>query len=29
MDGHGWRAVELGEQTIRLIFHEQQRVCFL
>jgi hypothetical protein len=34
MDGHGWRAVELGEQTIRLIFHEPQRInrirlCFM
>jgi hypothetical protein len=33
-DGHGWRAVELGEQTIRLIFEEPQRIkriqlCFM
>jgi hypothetical protein len=34
MDGHGWRAVEVGEQTIRLIFDEPQRIkriqlCFM
>jgi hypothetical protein len=34
IDGRGWRAVELGEQTIRLIFHEPQRIkriqlCFM
>jgi hypothetical protein len=33
-DGHGWRAVEVGEQTIRLIFDEPQRItriqlCFM
>jgi hypothetical protein len=34
MDGHGWRAVEVGEQTIRLIFDEPQQIkriqlCFV
>ena len=34
IDGHGWRAVELGEQTIRLIFDKPQRIkrielCFM
>jgi hypothetical protein len=34
MDGHGWRAVEVGEQTIRLIFDNPQRIkriqlCFM
>jgi hypothetical protein len=33
-DGHGWRAVAVGEQTIRLIFDEPQRIkrmrlCFM
>jgi hypothetical protein len=33
-DGHGWRAVEVGEQTIRLVFDEPQRIqrirlCFI
>jgi hypothetical protein len=33
-DGHGWRAVELGEQTIRLVFDQPQRIqrirlCFI
>jgi hypothetical protein len=26
MDGHGWRAVEVGEQTIRLIFDDPQQI---
>jgi hypothetical protein len=34
VDGHGWRAVEVGEQIIRLIFDEPQRIkriqlCFM
>ena len=30
-DGQGWRAVEVGEQAIRLVFNEPQRIrlCFL
>jgi hypothetical protein len=33
-DGHGWRAVEVGEQTIRLVFDEPRRIqriflCFI
>lgn len=34
IDGHGWRAVELGEQIIRLVFDGPQRIqriqlCFM
>jgi hypothetical protein len=25
-DGHGWRAVEIGEQTIQLVFDEPRRI---
>jgi hypothetical protein len=33
-DGHGWRAVEVGEQTIQLVFDEPRRIrriwlCFI
>jgi hypothetical protein len=33
-DGHGWRAVEVGEQTIQIVFDEPRRVqriwlCFI
>jgi hypothetical protein len=33
-DGHGWRSAEIGEQTIRLIFDQPQRIqmirlCFI
>jgi hypothetical protein len=33
-DGHGWRAIEVGEQTIRLVFDEPRRIqriwlCFI
>ena len=33
-DGHGWRAVEVGEQTIKLVFDEPRRIqrawlCFI